>query len=111
YHRMDGNDIPEEERVKIIWQDIENFLGINVYWGMREMDCLVIREVSPQGSRDSTKGQTVEGTGVLAFLLDYSGRYPPVVDEVKNKVKMIIGSYSDLKELNSAVQTYGIEVV
>src|SRR5690606_32801985 len=55
YHRMDGNDIPEEERVKIIWQDIENFLGINVYWGMREMDCLVIREVSPQGSRDSTK--------------------------------------------------------
>ena len=45
----------------------------------------------------------------MAFLLDYSGRYPPMVDKVKNKVKMVIGSYNDLEELNNAIRVYGIE--
>ena len=89
------------------------FFGLNVYWTIKELPCLVIKQLKAE-KKDSSRLKSeggVEGTGVLAFMIDYQGKYPPIVDDVDGKMKIQIEDYSSLDNLNSQLKEYGLVLV
>lgn len=101
------------DQARLVLNDLNNLLGLNVYWDNAEMDCLVVREIekSEKPRPFIEDGQKLENLGILVFLMDYSGKYPPVVDETKFTGELELGSYATIEELNEQLAYYGVEVV
>ena len=113
YERYEKNQRPIGEQAEIVLDDLNKMLGIKVYWSQRKMDALVIkgqyRPPNDSAVRDG-EGNNIEGTSVLAFVLDMAGSYPPVVDRVNTKERIFLKGYNNLEELNSCLQSYGLFV-
>ncbi len=74
---------------------------------MRKRRCLVITKAKKAPVQIKHKGMQYDGTESLAFAMDYSGKYPPVIDEVKLIVDMEIPDFKNLDELNLYLANYG----
>lgn len=115
YYREDIFKRDEKELAGIILDDLNTFLGLNVYWDVRETRCLVIRKKDSmkqvQQNKDADQGQKIKGSSVLVFLMDYSNRFLPVVDEANYSDTMIIPRFDTVEKLNSILEKYGLEVV
>lgn len=112
YERYDGKERSLAEQAELVLQDINSFLGLNVYWASKPMTCLVITELSDKSSKSRTADEEgdIEGTGVLAFMIDYLDKFPPVVDEVNSLDKFAVGDFSTIEELNKKLKRYGLSV-
>ncbi|QQD14261.1 TlpA family protein disulfide reductase [Sphingobacterium sp. UDSM-2020] len=93
--------------------DLNTFLGLRVYWDQLERDCLVIQKIgSPNtGRTPKEKVQKMENLSVLIFLMDYSGKYLPIVDESDYKGNIELVGYQNIADLNEQLQSYGLEMV
>lgn len=113
YERTDALTRTEKEQAMIVLDDLNRFLGLKVYWSTKLMPCLIIHSVGAKKQKIITQidGENgIKGTGVLAFMLDYSGKYPPAVDAVNSKEVLKLGDYRNIKELNVQLAPYGIGV-
>ncbi|AIM38116.1 hypothetical protein KO02_16590 [Sphingobacterium sp. ML3W] len=113
YERCDRVRRSELQQAGIILNDLNGFFGLKVYWDTKEMPCLVIRKIK-EGKNTIKQLESVgglEGTGVLAFMVDYQGDFPPVVDEVNSKINIRIKDYSNLEKLNEQLIKYGLTLV
>lgn len=111
YERYEKNQRPIGEQAEIVLDDLNKMLGIKVYWSHRKMDALVIKGQykAPNDSAVSDDGgNNIEGTSVLAFMLDMAGSYPPVVDRVNTKEWLFLKDYNNLEELNNYLKNYGL---
>lgn len=112
YERSDRKQRDEVEQAKLVLNDLNNFLGLNVYFGKARRKCLVIKKTAVNDSPVAAKGavQNLEGTAVLAFILDYSKKFPPVIDDVQTKVNIVLSEYNNLAELNQQISAYGLRL-
>lgn len=113
YERKSKNVGDLSDQARLVLDDLNNLLGLNVYWDNAEMDCLVVRKIEKsEKPRPFMKdAQKLENVGILTFLMDYSGQYPPVVDESQFTGQLVLGSYANIEELNEQLAYYGLEVV
>lgn len=110
YERFDKIHRTQIEQVKVVYSDMNNFFGLNVYYGKAKRKCLVLSKTAVNKSVE-IKGanlQSLEGTSVLAFVVDYSKQYMPVIDEVKSMENITLGDYNNLGELNRQLSAYGL---
>ncbi|WP_286754612.1 MULTISPECIES: TlpA family protein disulfide reductase [Sphingobacterium] len=94
--------------------DLNLFLGLDVRFEKRRIPCLILQEdeTGLRAAADPNDGrQGMEGTGVLTFLVDYSGLFPPVYDEVNKKDRIKLGDFTNLEELNKQMQGQGLKFV
>lgn len=110
YERIDKVQRREQEQAKVVLHDMNSFFGLNVYYSIAKRKCLVLKRVpvSKPGKVNIENMQNLEGTSVLAFILDYSKKYPPVVDDVKSMQDIAIGEFNNIDELNQQLATYGM---
>lgn len=115
YERYDEHKRTENEQAKIMLEDLHNFLGVKSYYAKKNMNCLVLRTCPVKPMKESVtitiKKQGYEGTGALAFWLDYSNKFPAIVDEVNSKRYLYLDAsrLTNLAELNEQLGPYGIE--
>lgn len=77
------------------------------------MKCLLLRKIATN-KKDAPvikNEQEFEGTGVLTAYIGLSGQYLPIIDQVKSKQKISIGTFSNLEELNQQLNFNGLEIV
>jgi thiol-disulfide isomerase/thioredoxin len=110
YERYDYVLRPDSVQSQIILNDLNNFLGLNVYWSKKEMPCLVLQKTEMKVSDVKDEEGGLVGTSVLAFMIDYQNTFPPVVDEVNSKQKIQLTDYSNLVKINLQLSTYGLQL-
>lgn len=110
YKRVDQKDYSESEKARLVLHDLSSFLGITVSWEMRKKKCLVIKTSGQRRSEPISEGNLIKGTDLLAFQMDLSGRYLPVVDEANNTRDLIIPTFSNTIELNKYLESYGLKI-
>ncbi|AIM37555.1 hypothetical protein KO02_13305 [Sphingobacterium sp. ML3W] len=114
YERYDQIKRSESEQAEIILNDLNGFFGLKVYWSTKEIPSLVIRKLEGENNKNiqlHNKDGGLGGTGVLAFMLDYQGDFPPVVDEVNSMMNIQIKDYSNIENLNEQLIGYGLKLV
>lgn len=113
YERYDLVNRPIAEQSKLILNDLNSFLNLNVYWSTRSMPCLVISKTNKnlEKSLSGVNRNRIEGTGVLAFMIDYQGGFPPVVDNVNSMEYLDIEEYSTINDLNRQLSKYGLILI
>lgn len=113
YERLDVVKRPDSVQAKIVLHDIHSLLGIRSYWSTKKMKCLLLRKSAAHkiDSQHTKNEQEFEGTGVLTSYIGLSGVYLPIIDQVKSKQKMTIGTFSNLEELNQQLNFHGLELV
>ncbi len=113
YERIDKVQRREQEQAKVVLNDMNSFFGLNVYFSKAKRKCLVLKRIpaSKPGNVNIENLQNLEGTSVLAFILDYSKKYPPVVDDVKSMQDIAIGEFKNIAELNQQLSTYGLKLI
>lgn len=112
YERHDRMLRAEKEQAEIVLADLNSMIGLKVFWSTRKMPTLIITgKYKKSKNMASKKGSRMEGTSVLAFGLDMTGLYPPVVDEVNSKKHLVIPDYQNLEELNRHLKSYGLRIV
>lgn len=111
YERYDTKSRELAKQAKVVVDDLNSLLGIKVYWSTRKMNALVIEGVFKEPAIPPRHGQSIEGTGVLAFMLDFSGKYPPVIDAVQSSAFFVLPDYKDRKQLDEILNTYGLKLV
>ncbi|QIH33836.1 TlpA disulfide reductase family protein [Sphingobacterium sp. DR205] len=110
YERFDRNQRNDSIQAKIVLNDLNNLLNIDVKWTKRKRMAWVIKgKYKP--SREKLVGQSLEGTGVLAFILDLADKYPVAIDQVKIKDKIILPEFGSLNDLNQILGYYGLKIV
>lgn len=111
YERLDSIQRADSAQAAIVLNDLHNFLGIRTYKAMKPIECLILKPcpIKPYSGKELLNGQVYEGTDVMTVMIDLSGKYPPVLDRVKTKDKITLGSYSNLQELNEQLAAYGIK--
>lgn len=107
YQRIYKGMKAEKDAAKIIIDDLNRELGLAVYWSTRELPCLVLQKLDQQTNVNKKEG-TLEGTGVLAFMIDHIGKFPPVLDEVKSLTMIEVKDYSSVESLNRQLREYGL---
>ncbi|MCY4779259.1 redoxin domain-containing protein [Sphingobacterium sp. UT-1RO-CII-1] len=107
YERIESKIRTEEEIANAIISDLNMFLGLNVRWDNRKIPCLVLQSINNKLVQEE-KESGLSSTDVLAFMIDYQGEFPPVVDEVKSKLRMEIKDYSSVETLNRQLEKYGL---
>ncbi|AIM36178.1 hypothetical protein KO02_05315 [Sphingobacterium sp. ML3W] len=108
YERIDVLDIDTQRVAKVIINDLNNGLGLNVYWSIEEIPCLVLQRLDDDAVIIEKSEDGLEGTEVLVFTIDYLGKFPPVFDEVKSTVNIKVDDYSSLDALNKQLQNQGL---
>lgn len=114
YERYDQSIRSELEQAEVILNDLNVFLGLNVYWSTRELPCLVIKKLEGEKNKNIqllNEDRGLGGTGVLAFMIDYQGDFSPVVDEVDGKMNIQVDDYSSLEKLNEQLAKYELVLV
>src|SRR5690606_15419967 len=84
YERMDRVRRADAKQAEIMLADICNMFGINAKWEQRKILCLVIHKSGGEGKDQQPTmrmGTTYKSAALLAFGLDMTQQYPPVVDE------------------------------
>ncbi|TDQ77968.1 thiol-disulfide isomerase/thioredoxin [Sphingobacterium yanglingense] len=101
------------DQAKLVLNDLNSLLGLSVYWDTLEMDCLIVRKARKKvKSVDAVKtGKKIENIGILTFLMDYSGNYPPIIDESGYTGGLTIANYASIEELNLQLRYYGLEII
>lgn len=110
YKRVDWKDYSELEKARLVLHDLSSFLGVTVSWEMRKKKCLVIKTSGKSQSEPIGEGSLVKGTDLLAFQMDLSGRYLPVVDDAKDMRDLIIPTFRNTIELNKYLKSYGLKI-
>lgn len=113
YERYDLQGRTDSIQARIIMNDFEQLYGVKAYESTKLMPCLVLKtsKVVPYTGKDIANKMTYVGSMVLAGFLDYINKFPPAVDEVKTKIKMDLGGYDNLDDLNRQLGAYGIRGV
>ncbi|VTR34731.1 TlpA family protein disulfide reductase [Sphingobacterium thalpophilum] len=113
YQRISRDTLPKAAMAEMAIQDLNFFLGLNVYKSRAVQDVIVIKKVEGKQQKVAAKagGQTVEGAESVAFLLDLSGLYPPTIDESGYKGVLELGAYDSLEALNEQLAYYGLQAV
>ncbi|MEJ5089091.1 hypothetical protein GEO21_03490 [Sphingobacterium faecium] len=110
YERFDKEKVVDSIQAKRVLADLNNLLNLEVFWAKRKRKTWVIKgKYRPVNVK--LEGQEIEGTGVLAFVLDFAGKYPITIDQVNSKNKFILPSFNSLKELNQKLKMCGLKVV
>lgn len=111
YERFDEIQRTDSAQAQILLQDLHCFLGIRTYKKMEKIECLIFKPcpIVPYTGKVPLDGLTFEGSSVLAVMTDMGNKFPPVLDLVRSKQKIKLGSYSNLVQLNEQLATYGIE--
>lgn len=110
YERVSPVEKSISVAAKDIIQDLNNLLGLRVYWSISPVPVLVLQTIDTKGIENDAsviKGD-IQGTEVLAFMIDYQGGLPPVVDEVKSKQSMDIKDYTSVEAINRQLEKYGL---
>jgi len=110
YERLDAIERTDSAQACIVLKDLHSFLGIRTYKMMKNIKCLILSPcpVKPYTGNIPLDGMTYDGSSVLAVMTDMGQQFPPVLDLVKSKVVIKLGAYSNLKELNEQLVSYGI---
>lgn len=111
YRRQHMRPLPIAEAAKLLLNDVGEFMGVVSSWEMRRKKCLVIKACEKTLGTKAENARLVRGTGVLAFQLDYSGKYLPVIDDVESPIEMEIPQFSNIEELNRYLTPYGVHIV
>jgi len=111
YERISRDTMDLKRISEIIINDLNNGLGLKVYWSMEEIPCLVLKRLEQDVENSATEISKMEGTEVLAFSIDYMGKYPPVFDEVKSTKNIKVDDYSSLEALNKQLESQGLVLV
>lgn len=113
YERVDKIRRTEKLQAQVVYNDLNSFFGLNVYYGKARRKCLVLRKIAAKESSQnkSANMQNLEGTSVLAFVIDYTKQYPPVIDEVKSKENIAVGEFKNITELNQHLAAYGMQLI
>ncbi len=111
YERLDAIQRTDSAQARIVLDDLHSFLGIRTYKKMQKMDCLILKPcpIKPYTGQESLKGMSYNGTAVLAVMTDLGMQFPPVLDKVNSKEKIVLGSYKSLQEMNEQLAQYGIK--
>ncbi|AIM37966.1 hypothetical protein KO02_15655 [Sphingobacterium sp. ML3W] len=113
YERLDRIPRSDSAQSRLVLNDLHSFFGIRSYKEMQEMDCLILKAcpiILYKGVLSERK-MNFANSAVLAVMTDLGKKFPPVLDLVDSKEEIIIGSYSNLEELNAQLAAYGIEAV
>lgn len=110
YERLDSLKRTDSAQASIVLNDLHSFLGIRTYKMMKSIQCLILKPcpVKTYSGKVSLNGMTYEGSSVFAVMIDMGRQFPPVLDLVKSKVKITLGEYRSLTELNKQLAAYGI---
>ncbi|MCY4778561.1 TlpA disulfide reductase family protein [Sphingobacterium sp. UT-1RO-CII-1] len=108
YQRVYSRQKDPSKLAEIVISDLNAALGLRVYWSEKEIPCLVLKRLSKKKNGIATDEGELGGTSVLAFMIDYQGGFPPVVDEVNSDVRMNIVDFSTLENLNEQLKKYGM---
>lgn len=108
YHKTYNREMETKTQAEILISDLNAALGLHVYWSEKEIPCLVLKRLSTTKKGIATDEGELEGTSVLAFMIDYKDGFPPVVDEVNSEVRMKIDDFSTLESLNKQLKKYGM---
>lgn len=113
YERFDRIPRSDSAQSRLVLNDLHSFFGIRSYKEMQEMDCLILKScpVIPYKGVLSERKMNFANSGVLAVMTDLGEKFPPVLDLVNSEEEIVIGSYSNLEELNAQLAVYGIEAV
>lgn len=110
YKRVDTLKKTDAERARIVLEDLSAMLRVKSKWEHRLQHCLVIKRISDEVDKGSKEGATYKGSGMLAFLMDYSGKYPPVIDEAVYKGDIQVPKFTTVEELNEGLARYGLRI-
>lgn len=111
YERYDLRGRPDSIQAKLILADFLSFYGLKTYEEVKMIPCLVLSAcpvVPFKGERSQNK-MTYKGSLVFSMFLDFSGKFPPTVDNVNYNGKMEIGDFESLADLNQQLASYGIK--
>lgn len=108
YQRVYSRQKDPSKLAEIVISDLNAALGLHVYWSEKEIPCLVLKRLSTAKNDIATDEGELEGTSVLAFMIDYQDSFPPVVDEVNSDMRMNIVDFSTLESLNEQLKKYGM---
>lgn len=114
YKRTQFGQQSEAGWAELILHDLNTMLGLQVQWTNKERLCLVLKRKNKRITRIVRQGdkiKKVESTSGLMFVLDFSGQYPPAIDEVQEKINLELSTYKNLDELNTILDSYGLELV
>lgn len=111
YSRLDTLTKTDAERAKIVLEDLSTMLRVKSVWEDRPQRCLVIKRVADLSPKIAKGDNKYEGSEMLAFLMDYSGKYLPVIDEADYKGDIRIPKFTSIEELNAGLVHYGLRVV
>ncbi|AIM36823.1 hypothetical protein KO02_09000 [Sphingobacterium sp. ML3W] len=109
YERYDIRERPDSVQARLVLADFLSFFGVKAYEGKKLMNCLVLENgpiVPYSGSLIDPMSYTSSTT--FSIFTDYLHKLPPVIDRVNKNLKMQIGSYETLDELNAQLGAYGI---
>lgn len=109
YERYDRTKRADSIQALEILRDFERLYGVKAYMGRKNMSCVVLKPCAPillEG--DTSEKMTYEGSKTFAVFMDYVGRFPPIIDEVNIKTKILVGSSETLEDLNKQLAVYGI---
>lgn len=110
YKRWDKKQMADSLLARKVLNDLSNFLDIETEWGHRKRKCLVLKKIKRVKCAVDSTASSYEGTEMLAFMMDYSKRYPPVIDEANVKETLLIPSIANLDELNAHLKCYGLVI-
>ncbi len=116
YQRISRDTLRKAEMAKLIIQDLNFFLGLNVYRTKEKKDVIVIQKT------DRSRGEAVkvpdenaipiEGAANVAFFsLDMTYKYPPAIDESGYIGMINVGKFANIEELSAQLLYYGLEAV
>lgn len=110
YERYDQRSRPDSIQARIIMDDFERLYGVKAYVGTKRMPCLVLKPFEAVAYKGSgAQGKIYKGTTALSIFLDYEGKFPPAIDEVKKDVRIELERYDDLNALNRQLAAYGVK--
>lgn len=116
YEMVTSVPLPEEQRLKLMVQDLNAKLGLDGRWEKRKTNSLVITRTKEIKNLDSInqsrKGYALNMQGLIIFFLDQTGKYPPAVDESEFKdQKIVIAPFDTLEELRQQLHVYGCDLI
>jgi hypothetical protein len=109
YERYDIKVRPDSMQARLVLADFLNFYGIKAYEGKKLMNCLVLENgpIVPY-TGEVIEPMSYDGTASFSIFTDFSEKLPPIIDRVGKEIKMKIGKYETLEELNVQLAEYGI---
>lgn len=113
YKRISRRKLPDSTWAKLVMRDIADFLQIDVSWETKSKRCLVISTTEKGEKIIPQKSVVFQESATLAFGLDFSGRFLPVIDEASFKSPLTLPAIKDLKdykELNPYLVGYGLMI-